>query len=634
MKPEKRSANPVRVLLMEDEPAIAQLIRLHLQHRGFTVEIAADGDEGLALYDKTKHDILLLDQRMPGRTGLEVLKELGRRGPLPPAIVVSGLGLDSVAVEALKLGAMDYVVKDPGSGFLENLPVVITEALRKHRAQANLRTAGEERGVWMNELQQRVRELGCLYGIEKLLAAEGDSMDVALQSVVNIIPGASRRPDACWARVRVANKTFPSADFLETEWKRVFELRVGDKKVGAMEVGYREPPGVPDGELFSPEELDLLQSVADRLAHFLDKWQTEHELHRTHAELRKLHLAVEQSASAVMITDAKGVIEYVNPQFTGMTGYSRDEVIGLTPRILKSGMRSPAEYAELWRVLRAGRQWRGEFHNRRKDGSLYWDYSTISPIINDVGQVTHFVAVKEDITSDKEAEELREAVLQLSARIAGCETEDDICRVTVEGIRELMHVDRSGLFLGNPNDPAFHGTYGTDMQGRTTDEHHHAWDIKGERDVVDLFASVPYKTGFPLGAPDPQPGEENLFSTLIALRQSGTVFGVISIDNRMSRRDVSVNQMEHIALLAEVIGNALQVARAREALRMSVDSARQANDELEAFNRAMVGRENRVIELKEEVNRLLAEQGKPARYPPVWNGESESAPRRKKADRA
>ena len=213
----------------------------------------------------------------------------------------------------------------------------------------------------------------------------------------------------------------------------------------------------------------------------------------------------------------------------------------------------------------------------------------------------------------------RQAVLSLSAEIAGCQTQDEICRLVVEGIRSQMGIDRCGLFLSDPNDPRFHGTYGTDMSGKTVDEHYYFWDIRKERDIEDLFAGIPFKTGFPLGSPEPQPGEEGLCSNLIALRKSGKVFGIISVDNRITRTPVTDAQMYHISLLAEVLGNALQIAGTRAELRDSVARAKRANEELAAFNQVMVGRENRMIELKEEINQLLAEQNKPPRYPPVWD---------------
>lgn len=626
MKPEERTANSIHVLLMEDDPSVARLIHQHLTDHGFTVDTASDGEQGLALFHAARHDLLLVDHKMPRRDGLDVLRELRKRGSMPPLILISGLGAEEIAVEALKLGALDYVAKDAQARYLQHLPGVIEDALRRHRENEALRVADEDRNRWLHELKQRVRELGCLYGIENLLSLESESIDVALESVVKVVPSALRYPDLCWIRLRVDDREFGSEKQADTPWKTRLELKVRDRASGFMEVGYREPPPEDDEVLFTPEELDLLNSVAQRLATFLDRWRTEHELRTTHEELRKLHRALEQSATAVLITDARARIEYVNPAFTRMTGYTREEALGQTPRLLKSGDKRPEEYAAFWKTLLSGREWRGEFRNRRKDGSLYWDRSVISPIANSEGVVTNFVAVKEDITGQKETEQLRDAVLQLSARIAGCATEDEICRVVVEGIRETMSLDRCGLFLGGSEDEVFRGTYGTDLDGRTTDEHDHTWNIRSELDVEDLFSTVSYKTGFPLGRPYARPGEEHLSSTLVALRQSGRVFGVISLDNRMSRRPVTENQMMHIALLAEVLGNALQVARAREALRRSAEATTRANDELEAFNRAMVGREHRMLELKEEVNALLTELGRPIRYDPVWERNADESP--------
>ncbi|WP_119068815.1 PAS domain-containing sensor histidine kinase [Aggregatilinea lenta] len=120
--------------------------------------------------------------------------------------------------------------------------------------------------------------------------------------------------------------------------------------------------------------------------------------------LRQLSRAVEQSPSTVMITNLAGQIEYVNPKFTALTGYTLEEVAGRNPNILKSGETSSDEYARMWTAIKAGDEWRGEFHNRKKNGELYWEYASISPIKDAHGRITHYLAVKEDITARKEAE--------------------------------------------------------------------------------------------------------------------------------------------------------------------------------------------------------------------------------------
>ncbi|MBI4762643.1 MAG: PAS domain S-box protein [Chloroflexota bacterium] len=132
------------------------------------------------------------------------------------------------------------------------------------------------------------------------------------------------------------------------------------------------------------------------------------ERKRQEAEIRKLQQAVEHAASGVAITNPQGVFEYVNPTFERMTGYTREEVIGQTPRLLKSGKHPKEFYDEMWRTIQSGQIWQGEMNNRRKDGSLYWEFQTIAPVSAN-GKITHYVAVKLDITTQKELEEqLRE----------------------------------------------------------------------------------------------------------------------------------------------------------------------------------------------------------------------------------
>jgi len=127
-------------------------------------------------------------------------------------------------------------------------------------------------------------------------------------------------------------------------------------------------------------------------------------------QLQKVMHAVEQSPNSVLITDTDGNIEYVNPKFSEVSGYSPEEVLGKNPRILKSGETQDEEYSFLWKTITSGGEWRGEFHNRRKDGELYWESASISPIKNAQGRVTHYVAIKEDITHRKNLEaQLRQA---------------------------------------------------------------------------------------------------------------------------------------------------------------------------------------------------------------------------------
>jgi hypothetical protein len=121
-------------------------------------------------------------------------------------------------------------------------------------------------------------------------------------------------------------------------------------------------------------------------------------------KLRVLSRAMEQSPASIIITDIDGKIEYVNPKFNEITGYTLDEVVGNTPRILKSGETSAESYDQLWQNITSGKGWEGEFHNMKKNGELYWELASISPIFDLDGIITHFLAVKEDITARKQTE--------------------------------------------------------------------------------------------------------------------------------------------------------------------------------------------------------------------------------------
>ncbi|MDD2667469.1 EAL domain-containing protein [Zoogloea sp.] len=126
---------------------------------------------------------------------------------------------------------------------------------------------------------------------------------------------------------------------------------------------------------------------------------------RTQVMLRKLTVAIEQGPATVVITDPDGTIQYVNPGFTAMTGYDATEVIGKNPRILQSGETSQNTYQNLWQHLEAGQAWQGELINKRKNGEHYWEESLIAPVTDASGAITHYVAVKSDVTKRKAAEE-------------------------------------------------------------------------------------------------------------------------------------------------------------------------------------------------------------------------------------
>ena len=156
------------------------------------------------------------------------------------------------------------------------------------------------------------------------------------------------------------------------------------------------------------------KELAERKRH-----EEELRLAKDHAEqtadrLRKLSQAIEQSPASVVITDPQGSIEYVNPGFVKTTGYTCEELLGKNPRILQSGVHPPQFYEQMWRTLSRREVWRDRICNRKKNGELFWEDATIAPVLDEQGAVTHFVAVKIDITARVQGEtELKEAHQQL-----------------------------------------------------------------------------------------------------------------------------------------------------------------------------------------------------------------------------
>ncbi len=173
-------------------------------------------------------------------------------------------------------------------------------------------------------------------------------------------------------------------------------------------------------------------------------------------EVRTWSQAVAQSPVSVVVTDVTGAIEFVNPKFTAVSGYTFEEVRGKNPRFLRSGHTSNEEYKTLWETITSSREWHGELLNKAKDGTLFWEATAISPITDERGAITHFIAIKEDITEQKRAEQQINRQLQqlraLRAIDIAISSSLDM-RVTLDVLLEQvisqLHVDAAAILLLN-----------------------------------------------------------------------------------------------------------------------------------------------------------------------------------------
>jgi PAS domain S-box-containing protein len=169
------------------------------------------------------------------------------------------------------------------------------------------------------------------------------------------------------------------------------------------------------GERLGYDSRDEIGQLAASFDHMAERIQQDigqmsadnRKLRETQRRLLMLSQAIEHSPAAVIVTDAEGVIEHVNPKFVEMTGYSAEEAIGQRPSMLKSGLMPSSFFTDMWQALRAGEEWRGHIHNRKKNGELFWEDTWISAVRDDEGRIVHYIAVKEDVTEKRQLEDER-----------------------------------------------------------------------------------------------------------------------------------------------------------------------------------------------------------------------------------
>jgi PAS domain S-box-containing protein len=221
-----------------------------------------------------------------------------------------------------------------------------------------------------------------LWGLPEVLVAQRDD-----RPVLEFVTNTTADPEAFIAKVRdlYSNKQEVSHEEIVLKNGRVFDR-------------YTSPMNGKDGRYYG--RMWIFRDITER--------------NNDESRLRQLTTAVEQSPSVIVITDRQGNIEYVNPAFTTATGYESAEVVGKNPRILKSGEMLSEGYRQLWNTILSGKEWRGEFHNKKKNGECYWEQATIGPIKNPDGSFDRFIAIKEVITERKEAQAKERALYLIS----------------------------------------------------------------------------------------------------------------------------------------------------------------------------------------------------------------------------
>lgn len=409
----------MRVLLVEDNPGDVRLIRELLAEVGSEVQLScADRlSAGIAGVLEDSFDAVLLDLGLPDSAGLDTLESLLDAVGSVPVVVMTGLADEEMGVRAVQAGAQDYLVKGQVDGPL------LTHALRY----------AVERGKAEEELRLTTESLRAV--IEASPAA------IYLLDVGGHIrmwnPAAERMFG--WSEDEVLARRPPSVPAESTDEFLLTLRDVLDSGAitGLETMRLRKDGARIDVDLSAAAVRDSRGAVRGVMV-----VATDVSARRTAEQERdRLFMAVEQAGEVVVVTNRDHTISYVNPAFERVTGYSRDEVLGSTPRILSSGRHDAAFYRNLREAIHRGDTWQGRFVNRKKDGSLYEEEASISPVRDETGGIISFVAVKRDVTAQRATEEqLRQSQkMEAVGRLAGGIAHDFNNLLTViAGYAELL----------------------------------------------------------------------------------------------------------------------------------------------------------------------------------------------------
>jgi len=394
----------VVVFVIDDNPANLKVLNGFMKLLGWKVHVAQDGESGIEKILKVLPDIILLDILMPGIDGFETCRRL--KG-LPqtqeiPIIFISALTNTEHVVKGLSLGAVDYLSK----------PLRREEVIARIKTQLKIKSLTQELTQKNQDLQIQLeenkrKELEIRSSEEKFSIA----FNCTPQPILICTPtqGSLLEVNDSFAqflgltKTAIIGKTNQELNFWRSPQleQTILEQIQNEGKVRNQEVQLQNPWGENCTMLLSADSIRFngIQAV---LMIFLDITQRL----RAEEKVKILSQACEQSPTSIVITDNQGNIDYVNPKFEQISGYSLAEVKGKNPRVLKSGHTSPNEYRSLWQQISSGQEWHGEFHNQKKNGELYWEKASISSIRNPQGVITHYVAIKEDITLQKKQEEM------------------------------------------------------------------------------------------------------------------------------------------------------------------------------------------------------------------------------------
>ena len=370
-----------RLLIIDDDVGMRETIGDVLQAKGYAIDRATRGADGLARLQRSACDAAIVDIKLPDISGVDLLQSLRTACPDLEVIFITGYASLPTALQAINGDAFAYLIK-PFE--MDHLLATLNKALDRQRLARALRESEERYRLIAEHINDAIfltdLEGGLVFANSRAEVITGYTSDelVGLRVFNLLTPEGSRQAQE--RLVAAAGGREPAA---------VLETRLRRKDGSLMWVEANMASVRSEGRVVG--RLGVLHDISERK--------------RAEQQVRLQATALDAAASGIVITDRTGAIIWANPGFTSITGYSLDEVLGQTSRVLKSGQHDAAFYRTLWETILAGQTWRGEITNRRKDGTLYPEEQTITPVRDEGGQITHFIAIKEDISERKRLQE-------------------------------------------------------------------------------------------------------------------------------------------------------------------------------------------------------------------------------------
>jgi PAS domain S-box-containing protein len=385
----------IRVLIIEDTPPDADLMVMYLHRDGFSVDsIRVESENAFITELENPWDLILSDWSLPQFDGLRALRIMQERSLDIPFIIVSGGIGEEIAVATMRQGAADYLLKDR----MDRLGQAVKNALEKKRLKDEYKKAADA-------LSASEAELRALFS--------------SMEDIVLVVDHKGFYKKIAPTKPNLLIK--PAHELLGKNLREVFPKDVAQLFIEAnQKVLETNQTQTIEYDLFLQGQQVWFETTISPLSdqEVIMVGRDVSERKQAEGQIRLQAAALASAANAIFITNRDGAIEWINPAFTLLTGYSFNDVIGKNPGYLKSGLQDQAFYQELWNTILAGQVWQGELINRRKDGSLYNEEQTITPLKNSAGQITQFIGIKQDVTPRKIAENTLKQHLQRQEKIA------------------------------------------------------------------------------------------------------------------------------------------------------------------------------------------------------------------------